>query len=216
MKKILAIACVLCFAFATLTAFATETVENDVTVVTGYDVGNDGDANITVKATVGGVAVNDEITYYVAKGNDIVYIDQKTAQDTSVVFTFQATQGDVLASTAKNGSDKGYKFPTFTFAEGVNYQTKGAASAVETSNWGIAVSDAYKATVAEGADDISGYIYQGKISGKVSRYGVKVVDANENLICDFDAMGCDEHGNFVVIIDGYDIPVGATVKAFAE
>ena len=85
MKKILAIACVLCFAFATLTAFAAPTV----TTITSYDYDAAETADMTITTTIGGLDQNGEITYYVAKENgDIVYIDQATADaEGNITFT---------------------------------------------------------------------------------------------------------------------------------
>ena len=196
--------------FATLTAFAADKI---VTVVTEYDVENLSTTNIEVKATVSGVAAGDEITYYVAKGDDIVYIDQKTAEGASVEFTFNAAQGDVLASSAKNGSDKGYTFPTFKFAEGVNFQTNGTATANEVqANWAKPVAEAGLVLEEGEAALTGGYVFQGKLSGQVEKeYGVQII-LGENTYR-FPAKGCDENGVYVVVIDGFDDTVPAVKSA---
>ena len=137
-SKTLAIACVLCMAFATLTAFA------DVTVVTttDYDFDRHNDENntidMTVTTTVTGLDDNGEITYYVTNGDKIVFIDQKTATGTATSFEFKASYGDVIKAVAKNGSDKGYTgFQDFTFGEGCNYLSNAAKDITETpNNWG--------------------------------------------------------------------------------
>ena len=199
MKKILAIACVLCFAFATLTAFAAPSV----TTITSYDYDAAVDADMTITTTIAGLDQDGEITYYVAKDNgDIVYIDQATAESKAAEFTFVAKKGDVLAATAKNGSDKGYAFPTFEFNDGCNYLTEGTATVVKTeANCGY---DAATKT----------YTFQGKISGAAKAYGVKItIDGVEEELL---AMGCDEDGTFAIEIQNITAEEAATVAEFAR
>lgn len=179
--KTLAIACVLCMAFATLTAFA---ADNAVTTITSYTYGSD--ADMTIETTVGDVKVGDEITYYVENAGKIVYIDQATAEAETVGFTFTAAKNDVLTAVAKNGSDKGYTFPTFTFAEGCNYLSKGTPTVTKGTDWGVK-NTAY--------GDETGYIFQGNVTGAVTAYGIKIGDV------ELKAQGCDEAGNFVIVVE---------------
>lgn len=199
MKKILAIACVLCFAFATLTAFAAPAV----TTITSYDYDAVADADMTITTTISGLDQNGEITYYVAKDNgDIVYIDQATAESTAAEFTFVAKKGDVLAATAKNGSDKGYAFPTFEFNDGCNYLTEGTAD-VEKTEANCVYVEATKT-----------YTFQGKVSGNAKAYGVKItIDGVEEELL---AMGCDEDGTFAIEIQNITAAEAATVAEFAR
>jgi len=198
-SKTLAIACVLCMTFATLTAFA---ADNAVTTITSYTYGSD--ADMTIETTVGDVKVGDEITYYVENAGKIVYIDQATAEAETVGFTFTAAKSDVLAAVAKNGSDKGYTFPVFTFAEGCNYLTKGDATVTpDPNNWKIA-NTTY--------GDKTGYIFQGKVTGAVTEYGITV--DGEKL----KAQGCDQDGNFVIVLENVTEAElnAATIAAYAE
>ena len=113
-----------------------------------------------------------------------------------------AKKGDVLAATAKNGSDKGYAFPTFEFNDGCNYLTEGTATVVKTeANCGY---DAATKT----------YTFQGKISGAAKAYGVKItIDSVEEELL---AMGCDEDGTFAIEIQNITAEEAATVAEFAR
>lgn len=198
--KTLAIACVLCLALANLTAFA------DVTTVTSYDVDMTDDTEMTVTTTVSNVAAGAEITYYVSKEDGtIVYIDQDNATDGTVVFDFVAKKGDIFAATAKNGSDKGIEFPTFTFNAGCNYMTNGPANATETeANW------AKETTV----DGVTGYIFQGKVEGAVTEYGITLnLNGNDET---FQAMGCNEDGVFAILVEGITADEAATAVIYAK
>ena len=201
-SKTLAIACVLCLAFATLTAFAAPTV----TTITSYDYEAADSAEMTITTTVAGLEQNGEITYYVAKETgDIVYIDQATAEDNKVVFTFVAKQGDVLAATAENGSDKGYTFPTFEFNEGCNYLTEGTATIAETEGaWGVANPDT----------TVGGYIFQGKVSGAAKAYGVAITVGGTEV--ELQAMGCDKDGTFAIVLQNITEEELATAKKFVR
>lgn len=198
-SRTLAIACILCLAFATLTAFADVTV----TTITNYDYEAAADADMTITTTVAGLEQDGEITYYVAKENgDIVYIDQATAEDNKAVFAFVASKENVLAASAKNGSDKGYAFPTFVFNDGCNYLTQGTATVAKTdANCGY--DEATKT-----------YTFQGKVSGATTVYGVKItVDGVEEELL---AMGCDKDGTFAVEIQNITAEEAATVVGFAR
>ena len=198
-SRTLAIACILCLAFATLTAFADVTV----TTITNYDYEAAEGADMTITTTVAGLDQDGEITYYVAKENgDIVYIDQATAEDNEAVFTFVASKENVLAASAKNGSDKGYTFPTFEFNDGCNYLTEGTAD-VEKTGANCVYDEATKT-----------YTFQGKVSGAAKAYGIKITidEVEEELL----AMGCDKDGTFAIEIQNITAEEAATVVGFAR
>lgn len=200
MKKILAIACILCLTFATLTAFADVTV----TTTTSYDYYAANDADMTITTKVAGLDDNGEITYYVANADKIVYIDQKTAATNTVDFEFVAKKGDVLTATAKNGSDKEYTFPTFEFKDGCNLLT-GTTAKVEP------VTDNCKYDA-----ETKTYIFQGVVSGNVKAYGVTIKLAGDAEATELQAMGCDENGTFAVEIQNITAEEAATVAEFAR
>ena len=213
-SKTLAIACVLCMAFATLTAFA------DVTVVTttDYDFDRHNDENntidMTVTTTVTGLDDNGEITYYVTNGDKIVFIDQKTATGTATSFEFKASYGDVIKAVAKNGSDKGYTgSQDFTFGEGCNYLSNAAKDITETpNNWGEKVS-----LEVEGESNITGqYVFQGTVQGPVTEYGVKVKLGTDTEYTEFPAQGCDDRGNFAIVIEGLTDTEAATAVKYVK
>lgn len=198
-SRTLAIACILCLAFATLTAFADVTV----TTITNYDYEAAAGEDMTITTTVAGLEQDGEITYYVAKENgDIVYIDQATAEDNEAVFTFVASKENVLAASAKNGSDKGYTFPTFEFNDGCNYLTEGTAD-VEKTGANCVYDEATKT-----------YTFQGKVSGAAKAYGIKITidEVEEELL----AMGCDKDGTFAIEIQNITAEEAATVVGFAR
>ena len=203
--KILVLALALCLAFTSLTAFAAKDI--NVTTITNYDYDAADTDLMTVTATVSGVAVDDMITYYVSKGNEIVYIDQITADATSFDFQFKATKGAVIGATAKNGANKDYAFPTFTFAAGCNYLTQGSVDAEK-------VSDPISANTLELVDDVqtelTGYAITGKVSGPAVEYGVKL-DGIE-----YPAYGCDEKGNFIVVLEGIDEATARKADVYAK
>ena len=196
--KTLAIACVLCMAFATLTAFADVTV----TTITNYSYDSAETSDMEITTTVAGLEKNGEITYYVANTDGIVYIDQATAASKTAEFKFTASKKAVLAATAKNGSDQGYVFPTFEFNDGCNYLTEGTATVVKTD----ANSKYDKATKT--------YTFQGKVSGAAKAYGIKITidDVEEELL----AMGCDADGTFAIEIQNITAEEAATVAGFAR
>ena len=192
-SKTLAIACILCMAFATLTAFADVTV----TTITNYDYDAAADADMVITTTVAGLEQDGEITYYVENEDGIVYIDQATATSNAAEFKFSASKSAVLAATAKNGSDKGYAFPTFEFNDGCNYLTQGTATVTETpDNWGVY------------SPDNEGYIFHGKVSGAAKAYGINItINGNtEELL----AMGCDEDGTFAIVVQNITAEEAAT------
>ena len=198
-SKTLAIACALCLAFATLTAFADVTV----TTITNYDFDAAGTEDMTITTTVAGLTQDGEITYYVENAGEIVFIDQKTAEDNEVEFVFKAAKNSVISATAKNGSDKGYAFPTFKFNEGCNYLTQGTATLTQSQdNWGV--YDEAK----------GGYVFQGQISGAVEEYGITItVNGNtENLL----AKGCSEDGTFAIVVQNIDATEAGTVVKYVK
>ena len=205
-SKTLAIACVLCMAFATLTAFA------DVTVVTttDYDFDRHNDENntidMTVTTTVTGLADNGEITYYVENDGEIVFIDQKTADNNKAEFVFKAAYGDVINAVAKNGSDQGYTgFQTFKFMEGSNYLSNAAKEIYEIPE----NNGAYSA-------EQEGYMFQGKVRGPVTEYGVKIKVDGAAEFTEFPAKGCDIDGTFAVVFQNITPEEAATAEFYVK
>ncbi len=207
-SKVMAIVCAVSVAFAGLTAFAA----GEVTTITTYDANNGTDVEITVTSTVTGAEANKEVTYYVSKGSEIVYINQKTADENGDTdFVFKAKQGNVLAATAKFGTDAATNaFPTFTFAEGINYLTEGTATATVVS-YGAQEYTPVDENGNEGTA-VTGNVFKAKVSGAAVEYGIKIGD---NL---YPAAGCSEvDGTYMVIINGTGINLaGATVYAYAK
>ena len=197
--KTLAIACVLCMTFATLTAFAGVTV----TTITNYDYDAAETADMEITTTVAGLEKNGEITYYVANTDGIVYIDQATAASNKAEFKFTASKKAVLAATAKNGSDQGYVFPTFEFNDGCNYLTEGTAT-VEKTAANCKYDEASKT-----------YTFHGKVSGETKAYGV-TIKLDDGTTEELLAMGCDEDGTFAVEIQNISATEAATVAGFAR
>ena len=206
-SKTLAIACVLCMAFATLTAFADVTV----TTITNYDYTAADTAEMEITTTVAGLEKNGEITYYVENADGIVYIDQATAASNTAEFKFTASKGAVLAATAKNGSDQGYVFPTFEFNDGCNYLTQGTAKVTPTpNNWGVENKTTENVVTTEDG----GYIFHGKVSGAAKAYGLTITidGAPVNL----QAMGCDDDGTFAIVVQNISATEAASAVAWAE
>ncbi len=202
-SKTLAIACVLCMAFATLTAFA------DVTVVTttDYDFDRHNDKNdtigMTVTTTVTKVADGAEITYYVENAGEIVFIDQKTAEGGEAQFVFNAAYGDVINAVAKNGSDKGYTgFQNFTFGEGCNYLSNATARVYD-----VAQNAVYDAEKKE-------FTYQAKVEGPVTEYGVIITVDNEEIY--LPAKGCDTYGVFAVTVQNISADEAKTITGYVK
>lgn len=207
-SKVLAIVCAVSVAFAGLTAFA---APGDVTVKTTYDVYKDSTTQpVTVEATIYGEE-DKEVTYYVSKGDKIVYINQGTVDNGEVSFTFTTDHTDALTATAKFGTDGSGTFPTFTFADGNNYITQGNPH-VALVGTGYA-QETYTKIDADGADagTETGYVFKATVSGNVTEYGIKVGDEY------FPAAGCDkETGTFMVVIKDNNYLSGKTIKAYAK
>ncbi len=197
LSKLLSAVLAICVVFAGFTAFAAPA--NVVTTTNyNYATNNDGNdaipsgATMTITTMVTGVASGTEVTYLVSKGtasDDIVYIDQATADAAGATFTFTADQGKIFAATAKYGSDDSELtgLPTFTFNHGVKYLTNAAKGVTQGSLWG---------TPLEGATNA--YIYSGTVTGPVTAYGVKLADGTE-----LPAMDCETiDGSFVIIVEG--------------
>ena len=204
-SKTLAIACILCMTFATLTAFA---ADNKVETITNYDFTDANQTELTIETKVHEVKSGDEITYYVANNSKIVYIDQATATGETVNFTFTAAKGDLfdITTLAKNGSNKGYTFPEFKFTEFCNYMTDGDPTVTPVNaNWKV---DDTSSTYS----DKAGVIFQGKVTGTVTKYGVKL-DGEPYL-----AQGCNEDGIFTIKFEGLTVAdlSDVTVEVYAE
>lgn len=194
LSKLLPAVLAICIVFVGFTAFAADAT---VVTTTNYDYatnndGNDGipaNATMTVTTTVTEVEEGTEVTYLVSDGtasSNIVYINQATADaEDKVEFAFTADQGRLFSCTAKYGSNANLTMPTFQFNHGVNYMSNGSALVTKDTNvWG---------------EDLgNGKVFLGKVSGDVSVYGVEIGGV------EYPAMGCDEEGNFAILIEGID------------
>ena len=195
LSKLLPAVLAICIVFVGFTAFAAEVVTTtnynyDDNYITNND-GSDGipaKATMTVTTTVTGVKEGTEVTYLVSDGtasSDIVYINQDTADENGVTFTFNADQGRLFSCTAKYGSNATLTMPTFKFNHGVNFMSNG------TANVSGLTADSY----SDGEDE--GTLFLGKVGGEVVEYGIQTKDGTK-----FPAMGCDNAGNFAVLISG--------------
>ncbi len=210
--KILAIACVLCMTFASLTALAVE-----VTTITDYNYLASQETptlTMTIETEVTGLDEAGEVTYYVENAGGVIYIDQETADANGEVnFKFKAPTNEMLTATAKHGSDKGYSFPAaFSFKEGCNRITQGLATATKVdANWAILVPDA---VVEDYEVEEDAYIFQAQVSGNVKAYGIKItINGAETFL---PAMGCDVDGTYAIVARGITAEEAGTAVAYAE
>lgn len=207
-SRIMAIGCALSVAFAGLTAFADVTV----TTTTTYDhEPAEGVTTMRVDTEVTGLTNGTEVTYYVSKdadNTDIVYINQDTAADNKVSFSFTANTADVLLANARYGSDAGLStFPTFYFNEGSNFfestvgETPNAVDATEDDTvWGA---------TSYGDETETGYYYKAKLEGNATEYGIEADGVR------YPAAGCAEDGTYIVVLQGFETKP-TTVTAYAE
>jgi len=196
-SKVLAIVCALCVAFAGLTAFAAPSV----TTRTNYDHDAVAGTKILVETTVAGLSDGTEVTYYVASdasSTSIVYINQKSASEGTVDFTFEADKDAVLAANAKFGSNSlSATFPTFYFNEGSNYFDEADANAAKIdAAWGVAYE--------------GGYSFKADLDGNAKEYGI-VYDGNY-----YPAAGCDEDGVYMVVLKGLGTINAADVDTYVK
>lgn len=213
LSKIMAAVTALGVTFAGFSAMAA------ITTTTSYDYTNAADVTVSVQTVVDDVAEGSEITYYVHSSTleaagvnaGILYIDQQTAgEDKKVTFNFSGVkQGDLYSSAtvAKNGSDiKDWTVDTFTFNPGANYISSAADGATHADGtaWytytgmtdGV-VTD-YETDTDEAGVSYKAVVFTGKVEGNPSEYGVKLVDGD--TVKKLKALGCDEAGNFVIVL----------------
>lgn len=204
LSKTLAIALALCLTFAGFSAFAA-----DVEIVTSYDYEQAADAQVSVTAKVNNIAEGSEVTYYVSNGDDIVYINQLTADaDNEVVFpTFTAAWNKLTASEVVFGSDAGFSEGGFTFVPAGNYKTSGTATATKVDTaWAVAAVD-------EGTG-FNGYNFTATVTGNYAEYGVKLVI--DDVEVELPALGCSETGSYTVFVGNITADNAATAVAYAK
>ena len=205
LSKTLAIALALCLTFAGFSAFAADA---NVEIVTSYDYEQAADAQVSVTAKVNNIAEGSEVTYYVSAGDDIVYINQATADANGVTFpTFTAAWNKLTASKVVFGSDANWSEGDFTFVPAGNYKTNGTATATAgEGNWGVAGS----------YDGMTGICFTATVTGNYSEYGIRVTQGNETV--ELPALGCSEEGSYTVFIgaDNVDDLAGITAEAYAK
>lgn len=204
LSKTLAIALALCLTFAGFSAFAA-----DVEIVTSYDYEQAADAQVSVTAKVNNIAEGSEVTYYVSAGDDIVYINQATADANGVTFpTFTAAWNKLTASKVVFGSDAGKSWSGFTFVPAGNYKTEGTATATaDKATWGINAGP---------YDGMSGISFTATVTGNYSEYGIRVTQDGETV--DLPALGCSEEGSYTVFIgaDNASDLEGIKAEAYAK
>ena len=213
LSKTLAIALALCLTFAGFSAFAA-----DVEIVTSYDYstclneeGKATDASVSVTAKVNNIAEGSEVTYYVRAGDEIVYINQETANADGVAAfkTFTAAWNKLTASKVVFGSDANWSEGDFTFVPAGNYKTSGTANAVADAVW----AQPFNELDAEG-NPVVGFQYTAKVKGNYSEYGIRAtIDGVE---VELPALGCSEDGDYTVVVFGDGITSAPDAVAYAK
>lgn len=215
LSKTLAVVLALCLTFAGFSAYAA-----DVTITTSYDfttMHEDAEgyneatalaAALEVNAIVSNIDAGAEVTYYVTNDSEIVYVNQDSADDGTVSFSFTTTWGKADGALVQFGSDANADFGApFTITEADNYKTSGTATVSGFT------AEPYT------SDGGNGWKFTSRVSGNATEYGVNVEFPEEGSI-DLPAMGCDEDGNFTVVViygDGSAVPETApTAVAYAR
>lgn len=214
LSKTLAVVLALCLTFAGFSAYAA-----DVTITTSYDfttMHEDAEgyneatalaAALEVNAIVSDIAEGAEVTYYVTNDSEIVYVNQDSAEGGEVSFSFTTTWGKADGALVQFGSDAGEEFTAFTITEADNYKTSGTATVSGFT------------AESHNSDEGKGWKFTAKVSGNATEYGVNVEFPGEGSI-DLPAMGCDEDGNFTVVViyaDGSAVPTEVPVaEAYAR
>ncbi len=205
LSKTLAIALALCLTFAGFSAFAA-----DVEIVTSYDYEQAADAQVSVTAKVNNIAEGSEVTYYVSAGDDIVYINQATADANGVTFpTFTAAWNKLTASEVVFGSDAGFSEGGFTFVPAGNYKTSGRATATKDDTaWAVPTDDE--------ETGFKGYSFTATVTGNYAEYGIKVT--LDGVEVELPALGCSETGSYTVFVaaDNTGELAGITAEAYAK
>ncbi len=231
LSKIMAAVTALGVTFAGFTAFAapvvTTTTEYDYSATDDASTEDVDESNPSIKVITEVTGLTDktaEVTYFVSDGtadSNIIYIDQQTAVDGSVTFTFSADQdrlvkqddpftdlavGTVL-STAKLGTDSTegadvLSTSGFTFNPGCNYVSNAESDVI------VDFTTETNYTLDDGSD-VVGTAYIGKVTGNPSVYGVKLTVTGENETNKgkeyiLPALGCNEDGTFVVLVKNSD------------
>ena len=203
LSKTIAVVLAICVMFASFSAFAAS-----VKMTTTYDYDGD-NSSVNVTTTVDNIAEGAEVTYYVSNANEIVYINQLTAEDGDVTFpTFSAAWNTLLTSNVIVGSDADYNNASdaLTFVEGGNAKTPGNAhaEAAEGAVWEEVTGE--EAGLYLDEDDEEGtkaFAYTATVSGNYSEYGLTVTmdEGTRNL----KAYGCDADGTYVIVVKGKDL-----------
>ena len=214
LSKLLSAVLAICIVFVGFTAFA----DASVTVSTTYDYTQhssatdgtivDKSANITVYADVD-VDADTEVTFLVKGTDKIVYIDQQTAAANGASFKFTADWLDVMSANVSLGSDGGYTLPkSFKINPTVNYWTNGDIVAEDEVTY-VATTDYDDEDEVFGPGKAS-YAFTGKTTGRATEFGVRIGDT------DFRAMGCNEAGEFIVVVKNITAEDAADAVAYCK
>lgn len=204
-KSIAALMAVCVGTLSSVTAMAASMVTN-----TTYTYGADRNAKVYVESAVSGVETGKQVTYLVSKanpatGSDIVFIDQKKAENADVTFAFVANQADLYQADysiqAKVGTDStnadNQTLDVHKFTEGVNYYNG-------SLNPSFAEGGQNTDELVNGAkgllDDATGNtrVEFAKLNGNLSGYEYGFKDAKGNK---YRAMGCGKDGLFCVVFN---------------
>ena len=221
-KSIAALMAVCVGTLSSVTAMAASMVTN--TTYT-YDAGSN--ARVYVESAVSGVENGKQVTYLVSKanpttGSDIVFIDQKKAETTSVTFAFEANQTDLYKNDysiqAKVGTDStivdNQTSDIHKFTEGVNYyQGNGAPSFATEGQGSDEDMQNAKKLFGEAIDSSKEFkVVFAKLNGNASGYEYGFKDANGNK---YRAMGCGVDGLFCVVLN-FDGAADLTLTPYKE
>ena len=213
LSKTIAVVLALCLIFTGFSAFA----KVEISMVTSYNL-NDLQKDVDVITTVKGAAEGDEVTYYVSNGDNIVYINQTTADGGDVVFSkanklgFSGAWSALENATVVVGTDgswTGNSAAPMSIVAGGNFMSNASASNNVDAKWETVTRDAENAWMftaedaAEGIDEA--VVFSGTVAGTYEEYGVRVTflnAASEEITVDFPAYGCNEDGSYFVAIKG--------------
>lgn len=215
LSKTIAVVLALCLIFTGFSAFAEEV---EISMVTSYNL-NDLQKDVDVITTVKGAAEGDEVTYYVSNGDNIVYINQTTADgEKDVVFSKDNKLGfsgawsaleNATVVVGTDGSWTGNSAAPMSIVAGGNFMSNASASNNVDAKWETVTRDAENAWMftaedaAEGIDEA--VVFSGTVAGTYEEYGVRVTflnAASEEITVDFPAYGCNEDGSYFVAIKG--------------
>ena len=217
LSKTIAVVLALCLIFTGFSAFAAE-----ISMVTSYNLNDlqteETPADVDVITTVKGAAEGDEVTYYVSNGDNIVYINQTTADGGDVVFSkanklgFSGAWSALENATVVVGTDgswTGNSAAPMSIVAGGNFMSNASASNNVDAEWETVTrgeENTWLFTAEDAAEEIdTAVVFSGTVAGTYKEYGVRVkfLNAAEEVITvDFPAYGCNEDGSYFVAIKG--------------